>query len=161
MKNIFLITIIFFSFQSCKHTDQKADEEIVPQTESKEVMKAVDKDENGCLASAGYTWSRLNKECIKLFTGVQLNPISNPDNEDETKSAFIMFSEDGNQAELFMPNATETYILAKNSNAQSWNFNDWKLLQKDGYQLKQGDKTLYVGEDFIGKKVLGTDIEEK
>lgn len=161
MKQISYLLLFLISFQSCKLTDQKADEEVLPQVESKEIMKAVDKDENGCLASAGYIWSKLNKECVKLFTGVQLNPIDKPQNEDETLSVFIMFSEDGNQAELFLPNATETYVLKRNAEGQSWVLNDWQLIPYKGYVLKQGEKTLYAGEDFIGKKVLGSDTEEK
>lgn len=146
--------------QSCKLTDNKSENEALKKTESKEVMKAVDKDENGCLASAGYIWSKLNKECIKLFTGVQLNPIDKPLNEDETLSAYIMFSEDNNQAELFLPNATETYILKRNSEAQPWIYKDWNLVSYKGFILKKGEKIVYIGDDFIGKKVLGSDKEE-
>jgi len=113
------------------------------------------------LASAGYIWSKLNKECVKLFTGVQLNPIDKPQNEDETVSVFIMFSEDGSQAELFLPNSTETYILTRKTEGESWVLNEWQLIPYKGYILKQGEKILYAGDDFIGKKVLGTDIEEK
>lgn len=161
MKKIFFLLTILFVSQSCKLTDEKPDDEVLKPQESKEVMKAVDKDENGCLASAGYIWSKLNKECLKLFTGVQLNPIDNPQNDDETKSAYIMFSEDKNQVELFMPNVTETYILTRNAEGQSWVYNDWQLIPYKGYVLKQGGKTLFAGDDFIGKKVLGSDIEEK
>ncbi|MEZ4877412.1 MAG: hypothetical protein R2805_07685 [Flavobacterium sp.] len=161
MKNSIYLVMVLFVALSCKLTDKKADEDVLPQAESKEVMKAVDKDENGCLASAGYIWSKLNKECVKLFTGVQLNPIDKPQNEDETVSAFIMFSEDGSQAELFLPNSTETYILTRKTEGESWVLNEWQLIPYKGYILKQGEKILYAGDDFIGKKVLGTDIEEK
>lgn len=158
-KSLFILSILFM-FQSCKLTDDKPEAEILKQTESKEVMKAVDKDENGCLASAGYIWSKLNKECIKLFTGVQLNPIDTPQNDDETKSAYIMFSEDANQAELFLPNATQTIILSRKAEGQPWSYQEWQLIPNKGFVLKLGDKTLYVGDDFIGKKVLGSDNEE-
>jgi hypothetical protein len=153
--------VFCFSLQSCKLSSKKADEEVVNQPVSKEVMKEIDKDENGCLASAGYIWSKLNKECLKIFTGIQLNPINNPQNEDETLSAFILFNEDGNQVELFLPKATETYILTRNSEGEAWVLNEWQLIPKNGYVLKQGEKSLYIGDDFIGKKVLGSDTEER
>lgn len=161
MKHTIYLLLLLTGFQSCKLTDNKADEETLPQVESKEVMKAIDKDENGCLASAGYIWSKLNKECVKLFTGIQLNPIDKPQNEDETLSAFIMFSEDANQVELFLPNATETYVLKRAAEGQSWVLDEWQLIPHKGYVLKQGDKPLFAGDDFIGKKVLGSDTEEK
>lgn len=160
MKKILFILSIIFVSQSCKLTDEKPEAEILKQIESKEVMKAVDKDENGCLASAGYIWSKLNKECIKLFTGVQLNPIDKPQNDDETKSAYIMFSADANEAELFLPNAPKTIILSRLAEGQPWTYQDWQLIPNKGFVLKQGDKTLYAGDDFIGKKVLGSDNEE-
>ena len=34
---------------------------------TKDVVVGADKDENGCLASAGYTWSKVNKECVRVF----------------------------------------------------------------------------------------------
>lgn len=162
MKNFLIVALVCLNFLSCKLTDEKSDEDTeAKQTTSKEVMKEIDKDENGCLASAGYIWSKLNKECVKLFTGVQLNPIDKPQNEEETLSAFVLFSEDANQVELFLPKATQTYILTRKSQGQPWILNEWQLILKDGYVLKQGEKTLYVGDDFIGKKMLGSDIEEK
>lgn len=160
MKKALLLLMILVVSQSCKLTGEKPENEDVKPQESKEIMKAVDKDENGCLASAGYIWSELNKECVKLFTGIQLNPIDKPQNEDETISVFIMFSEDGNQAELFMPNASKTFILTRKAEGQAWVYEDWQLIPNKGYVLKQGDKTVYAGDDFIGKKVLGTDTEE-
>ncbi|MGV9003794.1 hypothetical protein [Flavobacterium sp.] len=160
MKKLLFIAAVLFLSQSCKMADEKPESEVLKQLESKETMKSVDKDENGCLASAGYIWSKLNKECIKLFTGVQLNPIDKPQNDDETKSAYIMFNADANQAELFLPNAPQTIILSRTVDGKPWIYQDWQLISNKGFVLKQGDKTLYAGDDFIGKKVLGSDNEE-
>ena len=161
MKKVVVIIAIIFISVSCRSTDEKSDIEILKKTESKEVMKAIDKDENGCLASAGYIWSKINKGCIKLFTGVQLNPVDKPQNADETVSAYLMFSENGNQAELFLPNAPKTFILTRISDGQPWTYQDWQLIAFNGFVLKKDGITLFVGDDFIGKKVLESDIEEK
>ena len=33
----------------------------------KEAVVGSDKDEHGCIASAGYTWSEVQKDCIRLW----------------------------------------------------------------------------------------------
>ena len=103
MKKIIPFIIIALSFASCKLTDEKSPEEESELLEAsvKDSTTVSDKDEHGCLASAGYIWSKVNNECIKGFSGIQLNPIDLQDNEDETKSAYVLFSEDVNQAEIF------------------------------------------------------------
>ena len=55
-----------------------------------------DSDEHGCKASAGYIWSALKKECIRVFElKLQLT------NDDKTRIAGLIFSEDNLKAEIF------------------------------------------------------------
>ena len=64
-----------------------------------------DKDKHGCIASAGYTWSEVQKDCIRLWEkGVRMNAV-----DDAEKVLFLVFSPDSTQVELFfseeeMPN---------------------------------------------------------
>lgn len=56
-----------------------------------------DKDEHGCIASAGYTWSEVQKDCIRLWEkGVRMNAV-----DDANKTLFLVFSPDSTQVELF------------------------------------------------------------
>lgn len=56
-----------------------------------------DKDEHGCIASAGYTWCEVQKDCIRLWEkGVRMNAVS-----DAGKTLFLVFSPDSTQVELF------------------------------------------------------------
>ena len=63
------------------------------------------KDKHGCIASAGYTWSEAQKDCIRLWEkGVRMNAV-----DDAEKMLFLVFSPDSTQVELFfseeeMPN---------------------------------------------------------
>lgn len=159
MKKIIAILVVLCTLNSCKLTDGKEENEEVNQ-ETKEGVILADKDENGCLASAGYVWSKVNKECVKVFTGMQLNPVSNPENEDEALSAYILFNEDGDQAELFLPNETSSHVLAKQSNGNLWILGDWQLIKGNGYTLKKADKLMFSGDGQIGKKVMGSDTEQ-
>lgn len=61
------------------------------------VVVGNDKDEHGCMTSAGYTWSEVQKDCIRLWEkGVRMTSVG-----DAKKSLFLVFSPDSTQVELF------------------------------------------------------------
>lgn len=162
MKKISLLLFSALLMFSCKLTDQND-----PEAEGENVPLAVkdssvvnDKDEHGCLATAGYIWSKMNKECVKGYTGLQLNPSDKPENEDETLSAFVIFSEDLNQAEVFLPNEANSVVLTRLAEGKPWVFEDWQLVPWKGYVLKKGAEIKFAGDGQMGKKVTGTDTEE-
>jgi len=77
-------------------------------TNPKAAVEGSDKDANGCKASAGYTWSNLKKECIRVFElPIQLS------NSDNSFGAGVIFSEDGQQAEVFTKDGD--FLLTKKS----------------------------------------------
>ena len=52
----------------------------------KEAVVGSDKDEHGCIASAGYTWSEVQKDCIRLWEkGVRMNAV-----DDAGKTLFLV-----------------------------------------------------------------------
>lgn len=159
MKKITTLFILSLIIYSCKLTDQQTDEEVITKTAVKDTTIVYDKDENGCLASAGYVWSKVNKECVKGFSGIQLNPTDNLNNEDETKSAYVLFNEDASQAEVFLPNASSV-ILTRSAEGRPWVYQDWQLIAWKGYVLKKGGENKYSGDAEMGKKVLGSDTEQ-
>ena len=60
-------------------TKQQADKPIV----------GGDRDEHGCIASAGYSWSELLKDCIRPFEkGMRLNP----SDENSSLAAYLVFT---------------------------------------------------------------------
>ena len=65
MKNLLLYIALFSILISCKFNDADPEVTNVPHKDS--TIVGVDKDNNGCLASAGYTWSKLNKECVCFY----------------------------------------------------------------------------------------------
>lgn len=160
MKKYISILVVLYALSSCKLNDQKEEDKVANQG-NKEGAVVADKDENGCLASAGYIWSKVNKECVKVFTGMQLNPTSNLENEDETLSAFILFNEEGAQAELFLPKETSSLVLKQETKGKPWVFEDWQLIKENaGYTLKKGNKAMFSGDGQIGKKVMESDTEQ-
>ena len=139
---------------SCKSKEETAELELKKAVKDSTIVGA-DQDEHGCLASAGFTWSKMYKDCVRSFTGLQLNPVDHPQSDDETLCAYVLFSEDKNKAELFIPNS-ESIILTRNEEGQPWFFQDYQLVPWKGYILKKGDKKLYFGDGEVGNKFSGS-----
>lgn len=53
-----------------------------------------DRDEHGCIASAGYVWSEARKDCIRLW---EVGEIINNGNE----NVYVVFANDSSVAEVF------------------------------------------------------------
>jgi hypothetical protein len=156
-KKIALIFISVFILVSCKWSDASYDEATKQKTQPKDsTIVGADQDENGCLASAGYTWSKLNKECVRAFTGIQLNPTDNAATEDVTLCAYVLFNEKSDKAEVFLPDE-KSFILTRTSEGKPWIFDDYQLIPKNGYVLTKAGVTLYSGDGQIGNKVTGSD----
>ncbi len=101
-----------------------------------------DADAHGCRASAGYTWSQLKKECIRLFEQeIKLSDVKPKSNT----QAIVVFSKDRKKAEVFIPSAKGSTILTRSGRRgnYSWKSGDWALTDKDGYWLKKGKKLMY------------------
>ena len=154
----FIFSIIIYS---CKLTDENdVEEKVVKNTTTKDSTVVNDKDENGCLSSAGYVWSKVNNECVKGYSGIQLNPMNVANNEDETASAYVLFNEDASMAEVFLPNDTTSIVLTRSTEGKPWVYKDWQLIAWKGYVLKKGGENKYMGDAEMGKKVLGSDTEQ-
>jgi len=155
-----LTTLVFLMIVlvSCKPQDAK--EEVAKPEANDSTIVGADQDENGCLASAGYTWSKLNKECVRAFTGIQLNPSDNIATEDVTLCAYVLFNENGDKAEVFMPDE-KSFILTRSAEGKPWIFEDYQLVPWKGYVLKKAGVIIYSGDGEIGNKVTGSDNPEE
>lgn len=156
MKKVLVVTTLVLGLVSCNYFTNSEPEK--SEKTKKDLVLGGDKDENGCLASAGYTWSKLNKECVRAFSGIQLLPVEQKE-EDATLCAYILFSESGDQSELFLPNEDSSIILERSSKGSSWKFEDWELIGFNGYQLKKAGKLIYQGDGEIGG-TISDDNEE-
>ncbi len=139
-----LFFVVFLSVLGCKTGHQTVS---TPQvTEGKQV--GVDKDEHGCNKAAGYTWSELRKDCIRLFeSGIRLNSATDPN---ATLSAFIVFSADSTKVEVFIPDDQKHPILEKkqlSDGTSVWESKtDLKQVRSVNahWVIEQQGKTLYI-----------------
>ncbi len=99
-------------------------------TENKNLV-GNNKDEHGCITSAGYIWSKINNNCIRIFEveNIKLNSLINQD-----ESISILFNKDKSKAEVFLQN-NNSIVLEKTSNSI------WK---KDTFELN-----LNIGNNFL------------
>lgn len=116
MKKTFTLSVVALAFTACNNstsqqTDNAAEEPTTPQQET---MVGGDRDEHGCIGSAGYSWSALCEECIQVFeVGTRLNPVD-VEQEEAVISAFIVSKEgDNSQVELFITGEDQNLILKK------------------------------------------------
>jgi hypothetical protein len=159
MKNSLLLLFVVFNLVSCKKFDQEIEPELVKKQTFIDTVENSDKDENGCLTSAGYVWSQLNKECVKIYqSAIILYPYANQTNEDETLNAYVVFSkEGGNEAEIFFPNTEKSHLFIRETEGQPWKYQDWQLIPWKGFILKKGEEIKFSGDGEFGPKVTGSD----
>lgn len=160
MKKAIAVLVLLSSLVSCKWSNEE-DNKVKENDSAKDVVLGGDKDKNGCLASAGYTWSKLNKECVRVFSGIQLLPNDAANNaDDETLCAYVLFDDSGDNAEVFLPNQDDSLILKRSAKGKPWTAQHWQLVPYKGYQLKKDNQIVYAGDGEIGNKVTGSDESE-
>lgn len=156
MKKIFLLTLVVISAYSCKDLSNGSDMTI--QKDSLGTVVGNDKDDKGCVASAGYTWSELKNNCIRPFeVGIRLNPATEIKQGDAVYSAFAVLEENGDRAELFIPNEKLPLMLVRESEGKPYVKDDWKLQTTKGYKLMKGDSLLYAGALINEEVITGSD----
>jgi len=139
MKKIvfFLMSATFLVLQSCQPKDNK----IEVTTDETKVVGA-DADAHGCKASAGFTWSELKQNCIRIFEdGVQMTAVDS--SLDQSLAAYVVFNADSSKGELFIPNENNGFLLAK-TGAQTWTDSTYLLAVSTKHLvLKKGATSLY------------------
>ena len=99
-----------------------------------------DKDAHDCIASAGYTYSQLKKECIRTFEQkIQLKEIATKGNY----TAAILFNKDQSKAEIFLKEEKRSVILQLAAKG-IWKNGNYTLTQNKGLTLSQNKKAIYT-----------------
>lgn len=117
-------------------------------TEAQDTLVQVgnDRDEHGCIASAGYVWSEVRKDCIRPFEeGVRMEST-----DQENLSLFLVFSQDSSKVELFFSDGRPNEILDQRKLPKggfAWNVedDDTKNVRKDkdGWTVSQRNRLIF------------------
>lgn len=129
-----------------KKETEKPKDTIAMADTAKTQMVGNDKDEHGCIGSAGYQWSVVKNDCIRIFeAGTRLSAAEAVTNK--TVAAFAILSSDNTKAEVFVPQLSASGIILEQSkdNAKVWAKDDWSLEKTaKGLQLKKGTVVQYA-----------------
>ena len=128
------------------NTKQTGNNPVVSEKDSSTVAAdapktGADKDEHGCMASAGYTWSVLKNECIRSFDQIKLMPQDTSGTY--TSAAFLLFNADKSKAELFLPGKKEGVVINRINESNTWKKDDLEIYMEKGYIIKQAGKIVY------------------
>ncbi len=99
-----------------------------------------DKNAHDCIASAGYTYSQLKKECIRTFEQkIQLKEIATKGSYNAT----VIFNKDQSKAEIFLKEEKRSVILQLAAKG-IWKNGNYTLTQNKGLTLSQNKKAIYT-----------------
>lgn len=119
-------------------------------SETAQPAVGADRDTHGCIASAGYTYSVVRAECIRVWeAGTELLPTLPADGP--VLAAYVVQSENGQEAEVFMPGTKQGLLMSRdeNSNVLAWAAPDGWLLTYDpdrGWKLLQDGTLLFASK---------------
>ncbi|CAM3049953.1 hypothetical protein DRF59_12230 [Chryseobacterium flavum] len=104
-----------------------------------------DRDAHGCIGSAGYTYSQIKKDCVRVFEQkIKLTEVSPKGSS--TSIAAVIFSKDMKKAEVFVKDTdAESIILTRAGKSKAWKKDGYVLVpfKKSGYQLKKDNVVIY------------------
>lgn len=151
MKALAGVTTYMLSADELKLTDAVGNVTMVFVPKDTTQLIGGEKDAHGCNAAAGFTWSEVRQDCIRLFeAGVRLNSATD---STATTSAFIVFSADSAKVEVFLPNEDIHPVLYRRvlpAGGYAWNIEDddtKNVRMVDGkWVIEQRMQTLYVQE---------------
>ena len=129
--NLCQILGIAISLLACQTTEQNPPKP----TETQVVMVGNDRDKHGCKASAGYIWSELKGECVRIWeVGSKL--MYTQANHPNEVTTFVVFNTDSTQLETFGSNPQ---IWTRTEGTASWTSADKKQIlehTQQGWILK-------------------------
>lgn len=143
MKKYFSILTLTYLLMACAPSDEQKQDTLTVEKANTPPMVGNDADEHGCKASAGYRWSVLRNDCIRIFeAGVRLDPVAK--DLEQSLSAFVVIKTDSSdqEIELFVPYDEQTIIVKKEA-TDKWKNDKYVLTKaKEIYSIEDTNKKL-------------------
>jgi hypothetical protein len=157
------ITISSFSVVSCDYILKPKPSDSLVDSEEKNIILGTDSDSQGCVTSAGYKWSKLNNECIRVFEkGMRLVPVDANDLDDDEVdlamlNAYLLFNDDKTKAEVFLYSEKESLEMDQ-VESDVYEYKNWKLFTLGKYKLEENNILKYISPTATEKQIEG-DLE--
>lgn len=122
-----------------------------------------EEDGFGCAYTAGYRYSYLLADCIRVFEqGFRLNPIEDEgslenDLENNEVSCFVLFAKDGKEAEIFLPQQEKSIVLESDKTNSIYFKDGWQLNAEKGMVLKYKDEIRFTAAKTIDLQLIHSD----
>ncbi|WP_312396337.1 hypothetical protein [Chryseobacterium sp.] len=109
-----------------------------------------DRDVHGCIGSAGYTYSQLRNDCVRVFEQkIKLNEVKS--DKSYTSMTAVIFNKSMSKAEIFITDGNaKSIILERQGKGKIWKSGShvkesYVLVpyKKKGYQIKKDDVVIY------------------
>ncbi|WP_267402551.1 MULTISPECIES: hypothetical protein [unclassified Chryseobacterium] len=109
-----------------------------------------DRDVHGCIGSAGYTYSQLRNDCVRVFEQkIKLNEVKS--DKSYTLMTAVIFNKSMSKAEIFITDGNaKSIILERQGKGKIWKSGShvkesYVLVpyKKKGYQIKKDDVVIY------------------
>lgn len=108
-----------------------------------------DRDVHGCIGSAGYTYSQIRNNCVRVFDQkIKLKEVGS--DKSYTTMTAVIFSKDMKRAEVFIPEGAAKSIILEKEGKKSWKSGShiketYELVpyKKAGYQIKKDGVVIY------------------
>ena len=131
-----VVALCFVVFWSCNQKAETAESQLKQSKSVAPKPVGSDLDPQGCKASAGYTWSELRQECIRIFeVGTRFDPV-----DSNGMSAFVVLDASAKKAELFTLLEKKPLILSQISEGKyttgAWELQTHSKLAKLMYKGK-------------------------
>lgn len=164
-----LTALLCFFLTSCdfilKEDKSETSKEAISTNGSRTIVSQ-DEDEHGCAYTAGYKWSEIEDDCVRIFEkGFRLNPIglaedSTEENEleDNDVSCFVLFSNNKREAEIFLPNKVGGILLEQTNKKKLYTNAGWELETEKDLVLKYKGDVKFTAAKTIELKVINSDL---
>lgn len=117
-----------------------------PEIPAGETMTGNDKDEHGCIASAGYTWCSVQERCIRLWEeGIRLSAVGAGHTAGAEFNTYLVFAADSLKAELFDVKRRTPVILQRKAGKSFWSDADLSVEKVSGkWIVRKGDDIINI-----------------
>lgn len=135
---------------SCGNGNNRNEENIperdTPEIPAGETMTGSDKDEHGCIASAGYTWCSVQARCIRLWEeGIKLSAVGTGHTGGTEFNTYLVFAADSLKAELFDVKRRTPVILERKGGEPFWYYADLSVEKVSGkWIVRKGDDIINI-----------------
>lgn len=140
-----LLSVLFLLNCNTSKNTEKTEEVTTTKDTTNQDLVGNDEDERGCKASAGYTWSALKNECVRIFEVADVKLFEIEQTKGYETFVAVIFDSEKSKAEIFLVD-NKKEILEKRD--------EYTWLNK-GYELKEknGVYTIYIsGKEIYQSK---------